>query len=148
MVTRATQTQSQRPSGGATGPSPSGSGGGIDPATYVPNFSRSPAQWRPSGGVVVDSLAFVQLLSDRAGRTTFVVVNTGSNPMLICNASTGEGAITLPPTASYDLDTEGELWAAMTAAGPTTADVTELYGTVPQSEIRRPSVPNQQWGLR
>lgn len=144
MVLRAKQMQAGR--GGA--PTGSDTSTPVDPATYVPNFSRSPASWRPAGGNVVDSLTFVQLLSDRAGRTTFVVVNTGSNPVLICNQATGEGALTIPPAASYDVDTEGELWAAMTAAGPTTVDVTETYGAVPQNEIRKPQIPGQAWGLR
>jgi hypothetical protein len=145
MVIRAKQTTGTAPkpgSSGATAPA------AIDPATYVPNFSRSPASWRPAGENVIDSLTFVQLLSDRAGRTTFVIVNTGVNPVLISNASTGAGAITLNPSASYDVDTEGELWVAMTPAGATTVDVVETYGPVPQSEIRRPNIPRNSWGLR
>lgn len=144
MVTRAKQATAGRggaPVGSSTAPA-------VDPATYVPNFSRSPASWRPNGGNLVDSLTFVQLLSDRPGRTTFIVVNTGSNPVLICSDSTGDGAISIGPTGSYNIDTEGELWAAVTAAGSTTVDVTETYGAVPQNEIRRPKIPGNAWGLR
>lgn len=147
MVVRAKQTRGAGAAGvPATGSQPGATT--VDPATYVPNFSRSPSQWRPAGGNVVDTLAYTQLLSDRAGRTTFIVVNTGANPVLICNSSTGQGAITLQPTASYAVDTEGELWAAMTPAGATTVDITEIYGSVPQNEMRKPMVPNQAWGLR
>ncbi len=153
MVTRAKQSGGQRPGAAGAAGSASGSGGSsapLDPATYVPNFSRSPADWRPNGGQTVTSLLFEQLLATRPGRTTFIVVNTGANPIRICNSSTGAGAITVGPSAAYNVDTEGELWAAATAAGGSTVDITETYGAIPDSESsrQRPQIPSQVWGLR
>jgi hypothetical protein len=149
MVARAKQTGGAGPatptSGGDTGPL-----GSVNAATYVPNFSRSPSNWLPNGDQLIDSELFVQLLSYRPGRTSFIIVNTGLQPLLISNQGAGVGALTVKAGASYDLDTEGELWAAITPAGATTVDVTETYGNIPQDEQTQPppAVPAGAWGLR
>lgn len=103
-----------------------------DPVVYV----RSPSDWVPT---TVDITApstgtpFVTVVGNRPWRQTIAILNTGSYACLLASTTkpANDQVTELLAGESVSLDTEGGVWAAMSAVSTsTTLQIIETYNLV------------------
>lgn len=93
---------------------------------------RSPPYWSANGAfgippvAIVGGQGYVQVLGQRPGRHTFVVINTGANAATISDRQNPQvPGVPLAVGGQWSIDTEGELYAASTLG--TILTVLETY---------------------
>ena len=93
---------------------------------------RSPPYWNPNGAFEIAPAAsiggagFTQVLGQKPGRHTFVILNNGPNPAFLSNVQTPQvPGIAIAVGGQWSVDTEGEVYA-MSVLG-TVLTVVETY---------------------
>lgn len=114
-----------------------------DSATQVPRSGgRRPPRWLPNGGLVIPAASsilgnghqgWVQIAPNRPGRHDIVIVNLTGNVAFLSSVQAATNPITLGASASWTLDTEGEVWAW--SLNGTTVDIVETIYNLTQGNF-------------